>query len=158
YGQHKCEVESFLAAYHSRAAVLRLTKVIGNAFPLLENTIAKVRAGERANLFRDLNLAPVALTDVVGCIRILLQQSATGIFHLSGSRNLSYAEAGAWLLQQLGMSPDSIVPVAAASAGIEPLSYSSLKNAWPPGWCADTAPEQVLLPLLQRLQRMGTHE
>lgn len=152
YGECKYQVEQHLLNHHTQAAILRLTKVLGERFPVLQQCVESARRQESCRLFSDLYMAPVSLSSVQSCVAALLAQQARGIFQLSGSRNLSYAEAGQWLLQQLGLDPAWIEPIAAASAGVSVLPFSSMINHWPQGWSAAVEPECVLAPLLAQMQ------
>jgi dTDP-4-dehydrorhamnose reductase len=91
YGRQKAEAERLILQI-PRSAALRLTKVIHPDMSLLKQWESSLQAGQPIEAFADMNIAPIFLEDVVARIDNLIQNRETGIFHLSGERDVSYYE------------------------------------------------------------------
>ena len=120
YGQQKAKVESQLHRYVNRGApisVLRLTKVLSPRMPLLRGWIEKLSANAPIAAFHDMMLAPVPTSLVVQTINSLMASRITGIFQLSGERDVSYADVGRHLAERLSVDPALVVETSAADNG-----------------------------------------
>ena len=89
YGRQKVDAEQ-LIRQEPRSAVLRLSKVIYPDLPLLRQWESHLQAGQSIEAFTDMYLAPISLEKVVKRIDHLVQNKETGIFHLSGEKDVSY--------------------------------------------------------------------
>jgi dTDP-4-dehydrorhamnose reductase len=63
-------------------------------------------------------MAPTPVGVAAAAIAALLADRAAGIWQLTGSQDVSYAEIGGHIAQQIGAEPALVQPVAAASAGM----------------------------------------
>jgi dTDP-4-dehydrorhamnose reductase len=91
YGRQKAEAERLILQM-PRSAVLRLTKVVHSGLPLIKQWESNLQAGQPIEAFVDMNIAPIFLEEVVQRIDKLIRNRETGIFHLSGKRDVSYYE------------------------------------------------------------------
>lgn len=119
YGRQKAEAERHLLA-HGGAAVLRLTKVMPAPLPILGQWERDLRARKNIEAFGDLRFSPVPLAAVTEALCDLGERKAEGIFHLSNSSDISYADAARALAQRLGAGQERVVAVSARERGIRP--------------------------------------
>jgi dTDP-4-dehydrorhamnose reductase len=104
YGRQKARAEAALRALMERGApvaILRLGKVVSPETALLRDWIAALKAGKPIRAFGDMTMAPVPAKTVARAIEALMTDHATGIFQLSGPRDISYFEAGRFLAERL---------------------------------------------------------
>jgi len=92
YGRMKLEVENFINQNCSNAAILRLGKVIGESFPLLENFIDELTSGRSVSAYKNYTVAPTSMTLCCKAITGLLFHRAQGIYQVSSAMNISYFE------------------------------------------------------------------
>ncbi len=111
YGRQKAEGERCLGLL-GRTAILRLTKVLGGPNPLFAGWARSLVRGERIRPFHDLVMAPVPLHSVCRVLRQLGAEQRCGIWHLSGDRDISYAEAAFLGAKVLGANAKLIEPTA----------------------------------------------
>jgi dTDP-4-dehydrorhamnose reductase len=115
YGRQKAEAEARLLELGARVAVVRLTKVLGESVPLFAGWAAAARRGEKVRAFADMRMAPVPVTSVVAVLQRLGQLGWAGVFHLSGERDVSYAEAARIGLHVLAADERLLDPIPAHS-------------------------------------------
>lgn len=120
YGKQKAEFESWLLARNHPAAVLRLSKVISGPLPVIESWRESLKKSEPVEAFTDLLFAPLPLDCVINAMQQIGEKKRAGIFHLSGTRDLSYYNIGLMLARKLGADPALIKPVSATSRDIPP--------------------------------------
>lgn len=89
YGRQKVDAEQ-LIRQEPCSAVLRLSKVIYPDLPLLRQWESRLQAGQSIEAFTDMYLAPISIEKVVKRIDYLVHNRETGIFHLSGKKDVSY--------------------------------------------------------------------
>lgn len=118
YGRMKAEAERRLLGLEGGVAVLRITKVIGSGMPLLGRWARALAEGLPIEPFSDMVMAPVALPLVIEALDRLGTGGAEGIFHLSASHDVSYADVARRLADRLGADADLVRPVSAVSAGL----------------------------------------
>ncbi len=93
YASQKAEVEQTLKSMdqeRTKLAILRLTKVMDHASPLLKEWRDNLRKGKEITAFTDLMLAPINYKIVGDAVISLLDKRCAGIFHLSCRDELSY--------------------------------------------------------------------
>jgi dTDP-4-dehydrorhamnose reductase len=123
YGRQKARAEAALRqmiAQGAPAAILRLAKVVSPRTALLRDWVAALGAGRPVRAFHDMTMAPVAADTVALAIEALMADRATGIFQLSGPRDVTYAEAGCFLAERLGTEPALVARTSVATAGLPP--------------------------------------
>jgi dTDP-4-dehydrorhamnose reductase len=92
YGRQKARAEQAIAGFGRPSLVLRLTKVLGGNTGLFEQWARTLREGKEINPFSDMYMAPVPLAAVLSVLRLAMDRRTEGILHLSGDRDVSYAE------------------------------------------------------------------
>jgi len=121
YGRQKARTEAALRGHMARgapAAILRLAKVVSSRIPLIDGWIADLSASRAISAFSDMTLAPTPADLVCAAIGALLEDRASGIFQLTGSRDVAYAEVGRFLAARLGAEPSLVKAISARSAGL----------------------------------------
>jgi dTDP-4-dehydrorhamnose reductase len=121
YGRQKASVETALRARMARgapAAILRLAKVVPARMPLIDGWIADLSAGRAIRAFGDMKLAPTPIDLVCEAIARLLEDRATGIFQLTGPRDVTYAELGRFLAAHVGADRALVQETSALDSGL----------------------------------------
>lgn len=118
YGRQKAAAEAGLLALGDGVAVLRLTKVLEPELPLLAGWTAALRRGAPVAPFHDMMLAPIAPSLAVAALEAIAAARAGGIFQVSATRDISYAEAAYHLAGRLGAPAGLVRPVGAGDQGI----------------------------------------
>ena len=119
YGREKADTETRLQAMLAEAlGILRLAKIVSPGMPLLRQWQAALAAGQSIRPFHDMVMAPTPVGAAAAAIAALLADRAAGIWQLTGSQDVSYAEIAGYIAQQIGADPALVRPVAAASAGM----------------------------------------
>ena len=121
YGRQKARTESALREYMLRGApigILRLAKVVSPRMPLLQRWMADLVRGRPISAFSDMTLAPTPMTSVSSAISSLLGERASGIFQLTGPRDVSYADVGRFLAGKLGVESSLVQATSARGAGL----------------------------------------
>ena len=157
YGALKAEAEAAILR-RKGAAVLRLTKVLHPGFPLFRNWAEALGRGEAIRAFSDLTLCPLLPAHVTAALAAIAETEGTGIFQVSGARDLSYLEAARILAGCLGADPALVRPDSARKAGIPPgerPAFTSLDSARMAGLCGfcPPAPEAVIAALAGEMMR-----
>ena len=148
YGRQKLAVEEFLLCKIPDSQIIRPTKVVSPSLPLFSKWKHAILAQQPFEAFADLYLSPISLKAVAEWILKIALGKDHGIFHLSASDSISYAEAGKWLLTRLGADASLLVPTHApnqntpdscrlncsrtsALTGFQPIgSFQNLEESW----------------------------
>lgn len=127
YGRQKYQVEQSLVELQNRlnaqVKIVRLTKVMTSDMPLLKGWRDALARGESIFPFMDLRLSPISLDYAVRGLWSIGRLDHSGIFHLSGKIDVTYAEIARELLLRWGYPADRINPVSSMDSAIE-LSYA----------------------------------
>ena len=91
YGRQKRDAELALSKICSSYAIVRLTKVLHPALPLLSEWKRALGAGEEIRPFSDLLVSPISCAFAVRGILESAICKDHGAFHLSGREDVSYA-------------------------------------------------------------------
>ncbi len=111
YGRQKAEAERQLLqldAGRGNVAIVRLTKVFASSTPVVRGFMQQLEKGEHFDAFSDLYICPVSLRYVVESLLEIERRRTGGIFHLSGSIELSYADFARELAGKMGVSLDLV--------------------------------------------------
>lgn len=117
YGRQKAETERILSQWGETVAVVRMTKVLGQN-SLLSQWSRSLRAGELIRPFEDMSLAPVPLSSVVSVLRLIGDSRRSGIWQVSGERDISYAEAASIGAVSLGADLGLVESATVASVNL----------------------------------------
>jgi len=119
YGRQKAEVEAWIKSLRLNAAIVRLTKVIPKRFPLLQTWVNQLKLGQEIEAFDDMQLAPVALRQVVHIIAIIGEKRQAGCYQISGAEDISYYQLAYYLADRLNGSKKLVRAVSAIDKGIK---------------------------------------
>jgi dTDP-4-dehydrorhamnose reductase len=91
YGKQKAQVEEFIENIPN-ACIIRLTKVIHPELELLKKWKHSIADRKEIYAFVDMTLSPINIDEVVKKIDTLVRHKATGVYQVSGVRDLTYYE------------------------------------------------------------------
>lgn len=121
YGRQKAHTEVALRDRMARgapAAILRLAKVVSEKMPLIDGWIADLSSGKPIRAFHDMTLAPTPTDLVSAAIGSLLEDRASGVFQLTGPRDVAYADVGRFVASNLGAKSSLVTETSARDAGL----------------------------------------
>lgn len=111
YGEQKLAVEDALLAAYDNIAALRPAKVVDGAFPLFANWADALARGEVVEPFSDMLVSPVWIGDVARiAAKLMCDTDDTGVFQISASDQMSYAEIAGYIAAQTGCDPALVQP------------------------------------------------
>jgi dTDP-4-dehydrorhamnose reductase len=90
YGRMKRDVEKHIEQYCPDAGVLRLGKVIGNYFPLIDSFIEQLKKQQTVSAYDNYAIAPISMSLCCQIISALIEDKMKGLFQASGSNSISY--------------------------------------------------------------------
>ena len=126
YGRQKAAAEAQVVAVAAAtggcSSVLRLSRVVGPTTPTIANWAGAAQRGAPIMGFSDMVLAPVPIDVVARAVCQLMADAATGVFQLSGPRDVSYADFARIFVAHLGRGSELVREVSAASAELPPGS------------------------------------
>lgn len=124
YGTQKRGAEKALAQRGGDVAILRPSKVIHPGFPLFQDWLDALHAGHSVEPFSDMIVAPVWLDLVArAAAGLLLDTDESGVFQLSATENVTYADIARHMARRVGASESLVRPVAAATR-LDPKTLS----------------------------------
>ena len=118
YGRQKVSVEQGLMAFSGgvgSVAIIRLSKVLASSSGVIAEFIKQFTAREPCAAFDDLRMSPISLSYVLDAILTIAMSQYSGVFHLSGAEEMTYADFARRLAGRLGVSQDLVRPVAAGA-------------------------------------------
>ncbi len=122
YGRQKAIVESALLSVNlgrrPTASVVRLSKVLTPDAGIIVNWRDQLARECDIHPFSDLWLSPISLRYAVQGLIALGLASEGGVFHLSGERDVSYADCASALAARWGQPARRVNPHTIAEAGI----------------------------------------
>ena len=119
YGRQKAEAERSLSKAGTVDAIVRLTKVIGPVNALIEGWKRDLLSGHTITSFSDMTLAPVPLSCVLSVLTMIAQERRSGTFHVSGEKDITYAEAARMGAEVMGVSRELVQPVLSAQSDLD---------------------------------------
>jgi len=129
YGYQKEIIESFILNNVSNSCILRLTKVIHPKMKMLNEWKNSLVNGTPVLAFSDMTLSPIDINLVVKKIDKLTKQKSTGIFQLSGDRDISYFEYAQEFADRIGFSRNLVIKDSCkGKLNFLPPKYTSLEN------------------------------
>lgn len=141
YGRQKAEAEmglmevNKLTPHAAPLMIIRLTKVVNRDNQLINSWIQNLRSGKRITAFENRVLSPISLEYTARKIVEIAKRGRAGIYHISGSNDLSYYDFARLLASALGVNPDLVTSTTApvsnvglggrySSLGIEMVEHS----------------------------------
>jgi len=129
YAAQKAAVETALLSMGDRAAIVRMTKILPPAWPLLQGWLDSLGQGKAIQPFDNLWMSPVPLAELAEAMFQVGMKGGGGLYQVSGDKDLSYAEAARLLAKAHGLPQDLIQPVSveASRLGLSQLPrYTTL--------------------------------
>jgi dTDP-4-dehydrorhamnose reductase len=117
YGRQKARTETRLQAMTAAGApvgILRLAKIVAPGMALLRQWQEALAAGRPVHAFHDMVMAPTPIGVAAAAITALLAERCSGIWQLTGPRDISYAEVATYIARHLDADRALVRPVAAA--------------------------------------------
>jgi dTDP-4-dehydrorhamnose reductase len=118
YGKQKESVEKHLIQSEHNFSIIRLTKVIGATFTLLENWASSLLAAKSITAFSDLKMAPISMHSLIDVCAKLAANPTQGVFHLSGLEDASYAQVATYVAKQLKVATHLVHQLTSEEAGV----------------------------------------
>jgi len=149
YGRQKAMLEAWLQKNYPAAAILRLTKVISARLSIVEKWETALKQGTAIEAFDDLIFAPLPLAHVLKGLMQLGQEKRSGIFQLSGTRDVSYYAIACALAERLKADASAVISTSAKTAGIRPQflpMHGTLKQSEEFAYLPAVDPLEALLP------------
>jgi dTDP-4-dehydrorhamnose reductase len=126
YGRQKAAAER---AMPRDVAILRLSKVVSPTVELFQAWVRDLRAGRPITPFEDLTMAPIRVELVAETVSRLLDERRSGIFHLTGDRDVSYVEAAHIVATAIGAAP-ALVQARPSGTVPPPVQHTTLAMDW----------------------------
>ena len=121
------EAEHMSAA--DRLTIIRLTKTLASDTPPLPDWFEQLSRNKPIRPFTDLVMSPISLAFATRSLIRINDLRLSGVLHLSGERDVSYAEFAEKLVSALHLSRTQVVPTTSLDAGVRiphRLSYGGL--------------------------------
>ena len=130
YGRQKAETERQISQWGNSVAIVRFTKVLGPVVPLFHEWSEALRNGTTIQPFSDMYMAPVPLSCAVSVLRLVGDERLPGILHVSGERDISYAEVARLGARVFGVHQNLVQPVLTPQSGryTEPVPANTTLN------------------------------
>jgi dTDP-4-dehydrorhamnose reductase len=131
YGRQKARAEAALLRHEHTAVIVRLTKVFGPG-SILETWERALRNGELIRPFSDVTCAPLPLPNITELLTLIADAGETGIWQISGPRDIPYAQVALELAERLDVDPGLVRPwtVGDSGAALEHVpAFTSLDTA-----------------------------
>jgi dTDP-4-dehydrorhamnose reductase len=129
YGRQKAETERLISQWGVSVAIVRFTKILGAATPLFCAWGRALKNGDRIHPPSDIYMSPVPLTCAVSVLRLVGDLRLPGILQVSGSCDVSYADAARFGARLLKADSSLVQPVEVSTSGslLEPEpAYTAL--------------------------------
>jgi dTDP-4-dehydrorhamnose reductase len=120
YGRQKVSVERQLLSLSTPSVpvmIVRLSKVLAPGTGMVLDFVRHLMAGEPCTAFTDLRMCPVSPDYTTGSLLTIARAGISGIFHLSGEIELSYADFASRLAIRLGADPSLVQPGLSTASG-----------------------------------------
>jgi dTDP-4-dehydrorhamnose reductase len=116
YGLQKSQGEK--ATLAAGGAVVRLGKVVPRGDARIIEWCNALKAGKKITAFDDMYLAPITLDNALAALIAIAESRKSGIYQLSGERDISYHGLALALAKQLGANALLVEHGSAAASGI----------------------------------------
>ena len=113
-------------------SILRLTKNVSIHLHPFDEWFNKIEKNEKFNAFNNLFFAPITFEKSSEAIIKIIEKKASGIFHLSGEKDISYSDFALGLLEYLNKDPNLCSETNSNNLGIKLIYnhyYTSLNMA-----------------------------
>jgi dTDP-4-dehydrorhamnose reductase len=116
YGAQKAAAES--AIRDEGSAIVRMTKVLAPDLALLDGWRTELRRGSRIRPFSDLWFAPISLRYARDAILRIAAERVAGTLHISGERDITYADFASAYAEATGADATLVVPSTSTEVGV----------------------------------------
>lgn len=117
YGKQKVEAEHRLRDLGSMCGILRMSKVLSGNEGFFTDWIQRLAQDQEISPFSDMFLAPTPISTVVTVAQMIAEFRLSGVFQVSGERDVTYAQAAAVLADVMGKPAGLVRPVSAVTSG-----------------------------------------
>ena len=130
YGRQKAQLEASLSTLGDRVGIVRLTKVMHAGLPLIRGWKQALGEGKPITPFTDLLCSPITLDATVRILAKVAENELGGVWQLSGTADISYAEVAQRLVRHGGYDGALIRPLLAReTANLEHLPRHTTLDA-----------------------------
>ncbi|MFH0958862.1 MAG: sugar nucleotide-binding protein [Pseudomonadota bacterium] len=116
YGKQKAKTELHFLNL-GKSAIIRFTKIIGSSDNLLGSWVTSLKRGQQIQPFINMFMSPVPLSTALNVLKMISFSGLTGIFQVSGERDISYAEVARMGARAIKVSEDLVTPILSTDAG-----------------------------------------
>jgi dTDP-4-dehydrorhamnose reductase len=144
YGRLKSAAEDAMLSARQPATVVRLTKILVPALPVLVRWSEALHRGEWIEAAADHRISPVRLEHVVASLLAIADRGDAGIYQVSAVGDVSYSEIALRLAARIGASPSLVSARRAIEIGIPPeevMAFTSLDASRLSGLTGIAAPD-----------------
>jgi dTDP-4-dehydrorhamnose reductase len=132
YGRCKALADRAVLAADPANTVIRLTKVMTTETSHFKSWLKTLSAGDRITAYTDLHFCPISLDYVASGISKVMDAGGAGIYQISGTHDISYAEAARHFAVRMGMDTGHVIAGFAVADGIpdeEVATFTSLDDS-----------------------------
>jgi dTDP-4-dehydrorhamnose reductase len=155
YGRQKAQAEAQLTGMGASLAIVRMTKVLSSDMRLLRQWRETLDRGQIIQPYGDLLMAPVSLRYAVAALVDIGIARRCGVFHLSGQRDVNYAEFARRYAQVIGADADRVHPQPTGGSAYRPLHATLAMSATAARTGIQAQPLDKVLADLAREQRVS---
>jgi dTDP-4-dehydrorhamnose reductase len=127
YGRQKAIAETELLKLGKAVRVIRLTKVLAEDEPRLNDWASKLTSGREVKAFVDARVSPVTLDDTVKVITEVVESDCESVTQFSATDEISYFEMARFMAKFLRVDERLVVAQNAEEVGEKPLDHASLE-------------------------------
>lgn len=113
YGLFKTKVEEYILKNNKNAAIVRLTKVLEKDNILINDWIKNLKINKVIKPFKNMFLAPISMELVLNSLYKIANLKKRDIYHLSGDRDISYADLANFIAELYKLDKNLIEPIQA---------------------------------------------
>ena len=121
--EHQILMQALRVKQSTSLSILRLTKNVGHSTSPFDSWIETLSEGRTITAFKDLFFAPILFSHSAKAIYKIICRKLSGIFHLSGKADISYADFAKGLISTADLNPNLVKRVSSKDVGVN-LAYS----------------------------------
>lgn len=121
--EHQVLSKSLVSGKSNLLSILRMTKNIDISTSPFDSWLKCLRHGKQIQAFNDLFFSPVLFQNSAHCISEIISKQLSGIFHLSGEKDISYSDFAKRLVCEANLSSDLVNSINSNDVGVD-LVYS----------------------------------
>ena len=116
--QQKAEIERQLCQLGDLVTIVRFTKILGAKIPLFTAWSEALINGKTIHPFSDMFMAPLPLSYAISVLRLLIDTRLPGIFQVSASQDIPYADAARLGANFLGVGEHLVQPILVSQSDV----------------------------------------